>query len=430
MRRGGIRDHVGGGFHRYAVDRKWRTPHFEKMLYDQALIARAYAEAATAKGDAEYEALARETLAFCLRDLRLKDGAFAASFDAESGGEEGGFYMWSRDEIAAVLGESTAARALLLWSGFEADGSDPKERLPLCERVAYEDVGGVLGVDANAAERLARSTLPALAAERRKRPPPRRDDAAPTAMNALLASSFARAGVAFAEPAYVREASVLIGTLRRSARGDDGLYRRFCDSRPSAVAGDLVEQAFVLEALLDVAEATLDRKLVEEAAALAARVEAVFGAADGGLFDSIAGDLPWRTRQTEDDAWPSGSSAAALAFVRIAKITEAEADVARARRTCDALAVAAADSPAEHGTALTALDLLRGETARVAIEGADDAARTLLHTVRRSFRPFAIVAPTAATTGSARAIVCVGTRCLEPASTPEELIERLKDAGF
>jgi uncharacterized protein YyaL (SSP411 family) len=429
MLNGGIRDRLAGGWHRYAVDRRWETPHFEKMLYDQALMAQALLEAWQISGDAAYARAARETLDFCLRDLALQDGGFAAALDAESPGGEGAYYVWTRAELRQALsGEKYAA--LALWAGFEADGVKEDDAATLCERTPLADVAGILKTDAATAAARVDAACADLAAVRAKRPPPRRVDAAIAGWNALLVSALARAGGAWEDARYLKAAVELQGFLDAKLRGKDGLYLRRRAGGESAHRGDLSDQSFALLALLDLHEATLDPTWRARAAELASAIVATFGSEDGGLYDSVADDLPWRTRETTDEATPSAAGAAALGFARLALSTENAADRARAERLLAFLEPRGADSPADHPTTSVAADLLRGKAARAEFHGEASVGRMMAAGLRVGYRPFVVLTTAARNEPVERpfATVCVGTTCLEPAFDVRSLAARADSA--
>jgi uncharacterized protein YyaL (SSP411 family) len=416
MLRGALRDRLAGGWHRYAVDRHWLEPHYEKMLYDQALIAVAYLEAWQLGRELAYAATVRETLDFLRRAMRVPGGGFASAFDAESNGEEGAYYLWSRADLRATLDPASFA-VVALWAGFEGDGVEEDRRASLGERVALDDVAGVLKLELPAARAALAAGLAKLATARAVRPAPKRIEAVITGWNALAVSAFARAALAFQDPELLAEAESALATIDRLLLSKDGLYRRRAVEGEAAFAGELADQAYVLLALLDLHEATLDRAYLGRAQALAAKIVAAYGAADGGLYDSTAADLPWRTREATDDAWPSGAGAALQGFVRLALMTAAEDDRTRAERLAAYLKPRAADSPADHGTVVVALDLLEGKSARVEIHGDAVVGRMLAAEVRGRFLPFTVVVRAIDETPVERphAVVCIGKTCLEPA---------------
>ncbi|HYC78858.1 MAG TPA: DUF255 domain-containing protein, partial [Planctomycetota bacterium] len=242
MERGALRDHLGGGWHRYATDRRWTAPHYEKMLYDQALLASAYLEAWRTTGDAALAARVRETLDFCLETLRRPDGLFAAALDAESGGVEGAWYLWTRREIDAALAPDDAA-ALRAWAGFDAVERD--EPQSLAERVAPEVAAAAIGAPLTTFQvRLARGKA-TLRERRAARPPPARVDHALAGWNALTVSALADAGLALGVPRYVDAAIAAMDALDARMRRDDGLYARRSADGEARFLGELSDQAAI-----------------------------------------------------------------------------------------------------------------------------------------------------------------------------------------
>ncbi len=430
MMKGAIRDRIGGGWHRYAVDRHWLVPHYEKMLYDQALNAQALLEAWQLAGDPAFERALRETLAFVQKELRSESGGYIAALDAESPAGEGAYYLWTRTELKAALSPDVYP-VLATWAGLEGDGVADDESSTIGERTPLDDVAAILKIGLDTARTKLAAGFVALADHRRlKRPPPRRIETVISGWNALFVSALARAGGALQDEVLTTEAARLMNVLDAKLRGADGLYRRRMIDGEVAHAGELSDQSYALLALLDLHEATLDPARLVEAGKLAARIVEAYGAADGGLFDSIAPDLPWRTRETTDDAWPGGMGAALLGFVRLAFMTEDPVDRARADRLAGFLRPRAADSAADHATAAVALDLWDRGAARVVLHGDLAISKILAAEVRGRFRPFVVItrSTVAPTEERPYAVVCVREKCFEPAFDAAMLIKRLDEA--
>ncbi|MBD5161996.1 MAG: thioredoxin domain-containing protein [Oscillibacter sp.] len=342
MARGGIFDQLGGGFCRYSTDGKWRLPHFEKMLYDNALLSYAYLEAYAQTGRPYYREVARRTLDYVLTELRLPGGGFACGQDADSCGEEGKFYFLTRADVEEALGT--------------------EEARPLCRRLSIgerESVPHLLGNPAY--DRFWRehaASCRRLTAFRRQRWPLHRDDKVLTSWNAMMIAALAKADRVLGEERYLKAAQEAQLFLRvRLTRPDGRLWLRWRDQEP-AVEGQLDDYAFYCWALLELYEASFDPSLLQEAAGLADRMTALFwDEAEGGFYRTAAGSerLIVRQKDSFDGGTPSGEAAAGLALAKLARLTGAERFRNHARRQLDWLAGEAVDYPAAHCFSLLAM---------------------------------------------------------------------------
>ncbi|HEY2636232.1 MAG TPA: thioredoxin domain-containing protein, partial [Solirubrobacteraceae bacterium] len=307
MARGGIFDQVGGGFARYAVDATWTVPHFEKMLYDNALLARAYLHGHQVSGDEGLRRTAEATLDWALRELRGDEGGFASSLDADSEGVEGKFYVWSVDELREVLGDR--ADAAIAWFGASEAGNFEGTNILRADGPEPPDAAAIRA---------------ALLAARAARVRPGLDDKRLTSWNALLIGALAEAGAVFGRPDYVEAATACAGFLLAELRDDQGrLLRTWKDGRGHLLAY-LEDHAYLLEALLTLYEATFDPRWFGEARALADAMIARFADDEEGGFFSTASDaerLVARRKELDDAPIPSGSSSAALGLLRLAALT-------------------------------------------------------------------------------------------------------------
>jgi uncharacterized protein YyaL (SSP411 family) len=425
MASGGIHDHLGGGFHRYSVDERWHVPHFEKMLYDNAQLARLYVHAWQVTGANRYRRVAEDTLGYLERELRHPDGGFFSSQDADSDGEEGAFFAWTWEQLVDLVGEDGAGAF-----GATPAGNWEKGRnvLLLGEGRAEPDEG------------LGRRLFEA----RERRVKPATDDKVLTAWNGLAVAAFAEAGRAFDEPRYVdaavRAAEFVVANLRRA---DGRLLRSWRDGRASGV-GYLDDHALLADGLLTLYETTFDPRWFHEARSLAAAMIELFSDAQGGGFFQTGSDaeaLVIRPKELFDNAVPSGNSAAATVLQRLALLTgEVElerAGVGALRAVADLMVRA----PSVLGQALSALDLYVGPSREVAIvgqPGADDTDR-LLREVHGRFLPNVVVAAAppgrqdgiallhdrASVEGKATAYVCQRFVCQLPVTDPEALAAQL-----
>jgi uncharacterized protein YyaL (SSP411 family) len=331
MARGGIYDQLGGGFHRYSVDAAWQVPHFEKMLYDNALLPPLYLAAHQITGEDLYARVARETCAFLLRELGAPDGGFYGTLDADSEGEEGRFYLWSHDEVVAVAGPE-AARAY----GVTPEGNFAGGRAVL--RYVQEPPAG------------ARAKL---LAAREKRPRPARDEKILTGWNGLAISALAQAGRILGEPGFTEAAGRTAAFLRRElAVGEDGLLH----VHGRAIRGLLQDYAYLCNGLIDLYEATFDTAWIRWALALSRGAVARF-CADGAFYQTEAGqaDLIHRPRDLMDAGTPSGEGLMVRALLRLASWT---GDDAVARRVLERRLAAALQRPWGQASLLCAADFV------------------------------------------------------------------------
>jgi uncharacterized protein YyaL (SSP411 family) len=390
MAGGGMYDQLGGGFHRYSTDARWLVPHFEKMLYDNALLAVAYAEAAQATGRADFARVARETLDYVLREMTTPDGAFYSATDADSEGEEGKFFVWSEPEIKDALGAGPDTTRFLRYYGVTAGGN-------------FEGHNILNAAHPDEAEWAALAPARAkLYDVRARRPPPLRDEKVLAAWNGLMISGFAVAGRILGEPRYVaaatRAADFLLAHLRAQtsstgAGGSGRLARSFKDGRPGP-AGFLDDYAFVTAGLLDLYEAGFERRHLEAALALADETERLFGDAGGGGWFMTAGDheaLLAREKPTYDGAEPSGTSVALLNALRLATFTSDDRWRAVATRAFASVGAVLANRPMAMTEALLALDWATDHAREIAVvwprgAGAESAA-PLLEALRKTFAP-------------------------------------------
>ncbi len=386
MADGGLHDHLGGGFHRYATDAAWLVPHFEKMLYDEAQLACAYLEAYQVTGEPLFAETVRDVLGYVQRDLAGPEGQFYSAEDADSPvpghpGEsaEGAFYTWSADEVTTVLGEPDAARFGAAFGLSRADNVvDGKHVLALS------------GADGRAVLERCRHRL---VTARAQRPRPHRDDKTVTAWNGLMLSAFARAYQVLGDPAYrqaaERNAAFIRHQLYTPATGR--LFRRTCGGE-AAVEGYAEDYAFLIQGLLDLYEATFDPADLAWALALQAQQNALFwDAADGAYFSSAADtpDLLVRMKEGHDGAEPSANSVAAMNLLRLHAITGSAEYRQMADTLFTAFGLRMRELP-ESLPQLLAAFALRCDTPRqIVIAGGRDAAdtRALLLAAQRPFLP-------------------------------------------
>ena len=426
MARGGIYDQVGGGFARYSVDATWTVPHFEKMLYDNALLARAYLHGWQVSGNERFRQVCCETLDWALREMRGPEGGFCSALDADSDGVEGKFYVWTVDELRSVLGPSGLADEAIAYFGatergnFEGHGQNVLE---------------ARGPEPSDLPEIRRLLLSA----RADRVPPALDDKRLTSWNALMISALAETGAALERDDYVEAAvacaSFVLGDLRD---GDGRLLRTWKDGR-GRLDAYLEDHAFLLEALILCYEATGDPSWYGEATALAHVMIERFSDPERGGFFTTASDqeqLAARRKDLEDSPIPSGNSAAAFGLLRLGALSGDGRYERHALGVLRLLVPLAARHPGAFGHLLGAADFYLAPVKEVAIVGPSPGAGELLRVVRGAFRPHLVLASGAIdgvpllegrgpVDGHAAAYVCERFVCQAPVTTPDDLAAAL-----
>lgn len=444
MAAGGVRDQLGGAFHRYSVDAEWMVPHFEIMLYDNALLARTYLEAFQALGHARYAHVARAILDDMLNRFALPDGGFASSLDADSAGadgekEEGLYYTWLEEEVKAVLGEMEAGPFLEAY--FDPFDGLVEGRSTL--RLLSDPTQIV------ATEKSAAPLREKLLAARVKRPPPPLDDKVLTSWNALLASAFAQAGALLEEPRYLTAADALADHLLEKP-WKSGVLRH---SRRGKQVGDAVfldDYVFLAQALLDLHDATFDRRRLTQSQDLMKIVMARFLPAKGKPFQLTPVDapspLPPRT-ELEDGVVPAGNSVALSNLQRLGLITGEKAFIRQAEAMTEVLGAPLERMAPAATELLRAWDFLNGEGREIVLAGesGEPGLEQLLAVVRQRLLPGTVVglvdggdvdhpkgwplfAPRPKQEGRPTAYVCRNFRCNEPVTAPEALADQLDAA--
>jgi hypothetical protein len=408
MARGGIYDHVGGGFHRYSVDARWHVPHFEKMLYDQAQLVVAYTEMFQVTGDHEFETATRETLEYVLRDLRSPEGGFYSAEDADSLPDaqatekgEGAFYIWTREEIDRLL-TPEEAQVFRRTYGVERDGnvspgSDPHGDLAgrnvLFLQNDPETVAKLTGQPEDKVQSLIAAAKQKLQLAREKRPRPQLDDKIVTAWNGLMVSGFARAFQVFQDPAYLRAAQAAAAFLQQNLYGRRLLrsYRKGA----GATGGFAEDYAFLIQGLLDLYETDFDVRWLQWAGELQVQMNALFADAKGGYFSTEEGapDILFRLKDDHDGAEPSANSVASMNLARLARIfnrkefqNSAARIIGKFQLTLDRMAVALPQM-------LAALDSTITEPVQIIVAGRleDPSTIEFLRIIRSRYLPNKVV---------------------------------------
>ena len=428
MARGGIYDQVGGGFARYSVDATWTVPHFEKMLYDNALLARAYLHGWQASGRALFRRVCTETLDWALREMRGPEGGFCSALDADSEGVEGKFYVWSLAELREVLGPARADDAIAHFGATEHGNFEH----------------GLNVLEARGPEPAARDEIRAqLFDARSARVRPGLDDKRLTGWNALMISALATAGAALDEPRYTDAAVACASFILDELRDREGRLLRTWKDGSARIGGYLEDHAFLLDALITLYESTFDARWYREAVALAEVLIRRFEDPERGGFFTTAEDhdeLPVRRKDLEDSPVPSGNSAAALALLRLALLSGEGKYERHALGVLRLLFPLAVRHSLAFAHLLQAADFYVSPVREVAIVGPPDEVKPLLSTVREGLRPHLVLAARldgdppdgvpllegrVPVDGHAAAYVCEHFVCKAPVRTREELAAAL-----
>ncbi|MCA9208110.1 MAG: thioredoxin domain-containing protein, partial [Planctomycetales bacterium] len=344
---GGIHDHVGGGFHRYSVDRYWRIPHFEKMLYDNGQLATAYAEAFALTGDVEFRLAAERLAEFVLRELRDPQGGFYATLDAESAGEEGHFYRWEKEEVEKLLGNDFALYAAVF--GFERAPNFEDKFYVIRRRSSLAELAETheLTVE-QLVERLNRGHAKLFAA-REQRPRPLTDRKVLTGWNGLMIRGLADAGRLLENPKYLEAAEQAADFALKNLRTDDGrLYRTWTDGQAKLNAY-VSDYAFLIDGLIALHEATGDTRWLDAATALNDRqLELFWDEANGGFYFTSDDheSLLARIKNPVDAAEPAGNSVAAANLLYLGKKLNRPELIEKARQTVQSVSGLLEVSPA------------------------------------------------------------------------------------
>ena len=414
MAAGGMHDHIGGGFHRYSVDRYWHVPHFEKMLYDQAQLAVAYLDAFQITKDKQYESVARDILDYVARDMTSKEGGFFSAEDADSPvvgidapshkTAEGAFYVWTKKEIDDALGDS--AEVFDFHYGVQAhgnapEGSDPHDEFRgkniLIERHTIAETARHFKKSEAEIAKVLTQSREKLFAIRAQRPRPHLDDKIIAAWNGLMISAYARAAQVIDDPRYLEIATRSANFVRTKLYDPSRkiLYRSYREGR-SNIEGFADDYAMVIQGLLDLYEASFDVECLKFAIQLQETQDRLFfDEKNGGYFSNSGQDesVFVRMKDDNDGAEPAASSIAALNLLRLSQIYDDPKMAERAKKTIDAFATILLQFPSGMPQMLVAVENSLGKPRQIVIAGKKDSPETkaLLKEVHRHFLPNTIV---------------------------------------
>ena len=388
MEQGGIYDHLGGGFHRYSVDELWRVPHFEKMLYDQAVISKSYLEAYQATGKNDYAEIAKDIFNYVLREMTSPEGAFYSAFDADSAVDfkhpetkkEGAFYLWDKSEVINIIGKDKG-ELFSYYFGIESNGNTvsdtyfPEEfgtKNVLYKANSIEATAKQYGRKVKEIDSILQESKKMLLEVRAKRPRPHLDDKILTDWNGLMVSSLALGSRVLGEPKYEKAAERSAQFIIENLINNNGrLLHRYRD-KEAAIPGMIEDYAFFILGLLDLYETTFKIQYLEAAKRLTDEMIRLFwDKKQGGFFltGNDAETLIIRQKKLYDGAIPSGNSIAALVLIRLSRITSAREYEDKAALLLEYFSSKINSSPNAYTQALIALDFLLGPAHEIVVSG-------------------------------------------------------------
>ena len=449
MAKGGIYDHIGGGFHRYATDGRWLVPHFEKMLYDQALLSKVYIQAYQATGKQKYAKTAREIFDYVLRDMTDTEGGFYSAEDADSEGKEGVFYVWDPKQIKSIL-DKDEAEIFAAYYGVTEKGNFEENKTILNITVSTAQLEEKFQKDHAAIMNALSNARLKIFNERAKRIRPHRDDKIITAWNGLMISSMAYGGAVLQEEKYIRAAEraakFILNTVHKKSR----LMRYYRQGRAVEPAF-LDDYAFTIMGLLDLYGASFETKWLIEAKMLAEEMIKLFADNEQGGFFLTGKDsekLITRIKPSTDGVIPSGNSAASFALLKLGKLTMNQYFTEQGGKVLESFSRQLKHSSAYSSEMLSALNFWLGPTQEIVIAGDADATYTqpMLKLIRSKFLPNAVILfhqqnnansgidktipfinNLTAIEGKATAYVCENYACNRPVNKIDDLDKILSD---
>ncbi|MFP3927696.1 MAG: thioredoxin domain-containing protein [Desulfobacteraceae bacterium] len=393
MRRGGIFDHLGLGFHRYSVDQKWTIPHFEKMLYDQALLAMAYTEAFQLTQKPAYAEVAKEIFTYVLRDMTSPEGAFYAAEDADSEGGEGLFYLWKPEQVTAELGEELGGLFCEYYNISHTGNLEDGSSVPHIT-TSLEDLAAQKGLRPKELFERMKEAADRLYRARSRRANPFKDDKVLTAWNGLMIAALAKGAQVLGESGYREAAAGAYDFIEKNLREGDRLYRRYRDGE-AAQPGYLDDYAYLVWGLIELYEAAFDLRYLEEALALnKAMLDLFWDEGGGGLYYAGEDNPPLITRQkaVQDGAMPSGNSVAALNLLRLGRMTGRVELEEYADKMLKAFSGRLRKSPMAYAHFLGAVDFALGPSLEMVIaEDRPGGGKGMLEAVQRRFLPNSVL---------------------------------------
>lgn len=439
MYQGGIYDHIGFGFARYSTDRRWLVPHFEKMLYDNALLALAYLEAYQLTRKELYSRVAREIFAYVLRDMTSSEGGFYSAEDADSEGEEGLFYLWTANEVREILGEKGGAEFCQIYDITEKGNFEGRSIANLLSKLPdHEELIRLEGWRQK------------LFTEREKRIHPHKDDKILTAWNGMMIAALAFGSRVLANDSYRQAAERAVNFIVKNLRREDGrLLARYREGEAMYPAYAL-DYACLIWGLIELYQAGMDAGFLELALELNRDMERYFWDEEKGgffLYGNDAEELLARPKEIYDGAIPSANSVAILNLLRLARLSGENALEEKAARAIEYFAGSIRQAPGGHSLFLTALFNYQQPGQEIVIVGdaTDSSTKSMLQLVNQRFLPTSLlvfkdisnpqvnleaiipfIRDMTAADGQSTAYVCSGFTCQQPTTNPKQLLELLQ----
>ncbi len=438
MRLGGVFDQIGYGFHRYSTDAYWLVPHFEKMLYDQALLVLAYIEAYQLTGNQIYAQTARETLDYVQRELTSPEGGFYSAQDADSEGEEGKFYLWTLNEVLDTLQLADAELVVHVF-GLKAEGNFSEHGRPTGKNVLYiaeslEELAPYKGLTMQEINSQLINARSELFTARKKRVAPALDDKVLADWNGLMIAAYAKAGKVLNEAKYVEAAKNAAEFILTHMLKGDLLYHRHIKGE-TAIEGFLDDYAFLSLGLIELYEATFEAKYIGAAADLAkAMVARFWDNSKGGYYQTVEAEGMPQLKQLYDGAIPSGNSAAFWVLLWLSRLTGNPDYEANAEQMTHTFADEIEDGPQAFTFFLSAMYLITGPSSSVVIVGDPKDADTtqMIDALNKQYLPNTTIQLRTNDTdytqldGKATAYVCKGKTCMPPTNSVESMLKQLK----
>ncbi len=429
---GGIYDHVGGGFHRYAVDRSWSVPHFEKMLYDNAMLTRLYAEMYVATGVELYRHVATDIALWLLREMSSPRGGFCSALDSESGGREGGYYLYSWSEISSAVGEEVARILGCSPTGNFKDG------LNIVRLTSPEQLAKKINAPLPEAIEIIRERLGQL---RRAKEPPTRDDKVIASWNGLAIEALAYLGAVSRESKFIEAAASTADFILRELYDGEELKRYWLDG-PSKAPGLLEDYSLLGCGLIELYQWTGAARYLEAAHNLATDIRKKFLSSSGGFYDTVEGrDIPLRPLVAEDNVYPSGYGGAVLLFGKLYQLTLEEELIEIAKGAVKCVWQRLLDSPLGHLSLISAIPFLTGHCGElVVVTPQDDPSPVLTELAGKMYEPYIVVSAGRSKVlrtltegkecvgGRPTFYLCKSSSCQKPTTEISELISQLR--GF
>jgi len=445
MRAGGIFDQIGFGFHRYSTDGQWLVPHFEKMLYDQAMLALAYLEAYQATGSPRFRVTAKEVLDYVLRDMTAPDGGFYSAEDADSEGEEGKFYVWTEEEVRSALPSEESEIATLLFGislrgNFSERGENPSGKNILHLTTSFAGLAGKLQMPVDVLISKIAQIQRTLLSTREKRVHPERDDKVLTDWNGLMIAALARAGRVLEEKKFLDAAIKATNFVQQKLKTPEGvLWHRYAKGE-RAIQGFLDDYAFFAWGLVEVYQASLEESFKEEAfSTIGKMIEFFWDEREGGFYFTDKyrpAELPLQ-KQVYDGALPSGNSVALLDLLIASRLYADPRFEDMASRMSKTFAGEIRESPAAHTFFLAAIDFAIGPTYNVTLVGDQEEKdmKIMLNQLRENYLPHAVLLlkPPERTGlgfeqigGNATAYICRNKTCFASTNKTDRMLELLE----